>query len=549
VKDKGPRKEKLSIYLAKINAADDRDIIKVENAGAPISVGMPGAESALYIKLQRQGSAPSWTKFFTNSPDIPPGVFGTTRTVGAVLVVRRNGRTYALSFGTGFHLLKDGALERDFGLRVALNSVEPTKLRSVDKASYDHNPLNSRTQSTIDVDIFDLDMDSELEMLYAVTGASRVSLFGKQVTGRDALTLMVEVTLETLPKILDEAMSRYTAKLPAEFDWVDNVRRVKDETELGILDLLLDDALQDPSKAAALWLGEPEVVDWEAQYGYSFDLYPNTPRHVVLQLSALEEYLAEKGQDLSIDSVRLATVHVNNSAYEPLKSWPAYRCLYAEIRNGNDTFVLRNGHWYRVDVDFVQRVDKYLAIDLKPYDFKFPTYEVDAEEQYNSAVASTESSVSLMDRKTAGIGGPYDKVELCDLIRNRTDLIHVKYYRSSSTLSHLFAQGYVAAEAFVKDEEFRRRVNDKLPRQSKLVDPSARPDAKQFRVVYAIATTKQLPNELPFFSKVTLRNALKTLVALGYQVHLSSIDVDPKVLAKKKYKPRGKNMAVAAATA
>ncbi|WP_454007876.1 TIGR04141 family sporadically distributed protein [Alcaligenes sp. Marseille-Q7550] len=65
-----------------------------------------------------------------------------------------------------------------------------------------------------------------------------------------------------------------------------------------------------------------------------------------------------------------------------------------------------------------------------------------------------------------------------------------------------------------------------------------RPQAAGYTIVYAIATTKTLPTELPFFSKVTLRNALKTLRALDYKVHLAKIDVDPALIVKKRCKPK-----------
>lgn len=116
--------------------------------------------------------------------------------------------------------------------------------------------------------------------------------------------------------------------------------------------------------------------------------------------------------------------------------------------------------------------------------------------------------------------------------------MHVKLYRSSGTLSHLFAQGSVAAETFVKDEAFRQRLNHKLPAQIKLKNAADRPDVESNRIVYAVATNKSIPDELPFFSKVTLRNAVKNLRALGYGVHLTAIEVDPDLLAKKKYKPK-----------
>ncbi|HEX6704715.1 MAG TPA: TIGR04141 family sporadically distributed protein [Albitalea sp.] len=535
MKQRKQRRERLSIYLAKDGAAEDGTILKTEDALPAIVLNTSGAVVRLFVKRERPGAPPPWTALFSSRPEVPDGTFGVTRTVGAALTVRRNGRTFVLTFGSGFHLLNTESIERDFGLRVALNSVEPSKLRSVDKASYDHNPLNSRTQSTTDVDIFDLNTDSELDMLYAVTGVSRVPLFGSHVTGRDALTLMVETGLDGFASILDEAIERYTSKLPAEFEWIDNVRKVKDTETIEILDLLLNDALCD-SAQSTVWLGEPEMVDWEGQLGYSFDMYANTARHVVLQLKDLIDHLEKKGRDLTVETLKATWVHVNNNDYQLVRAWSAYRCTYAEVSDGDDRFLLRSGIWYQVSADFVKTVDAYLS-GLHSYAYEFPVYSYSDEGDYNAAVAKEDKAICLMDKKNTKIGGQYDKIEFCDLIRNKTDLIHVKFYRSSGTLSHLFAQGYVAAEAFIKDDDFRQELNSKLPVSVRLNDAAARPNASKYCVVYAIATSKKLPDELPFFSKVTLRNALRTLRALGYDVKLSAIDVDPALLATKKFKP------------
>ncbi|MDX1279873.1 TIGR04141 family sporadically distributed protein [Shewanella colwelliana] len=101
-----------------------------------------------------------------------------------------------------------------------------------------------------------------------------------------------------------------------------------------------------------------------------------------------------------------------------------------------------------------------------------------------------------MDKKNIQIGGPYDKLEHCDLIKNGNEFVHVKLYRSSSTLSHLFSQGFLAAEAFIKDSDYREKLNPKLPESIKLADPKPRPEPSKYRVVYAIATTKDIPKEL-----------------------------------------------------
>jgi uncharacterized protein (TIGR04141 family) len=203
---------------------------------------------------------------------------------------------------------------------------------------------------------------------------------------------------------------------------------------------------------------------------------------------------------------------------------------------GKEQYILRNGLWYKVNTDFVANVDKYLE-NLDPYEFKFNIYSHDREEDYNSYLANENENIELMDKKFVKIGGPYDKLEFCDLIKDSSDFIHVKYYRSSSTLSHLFSQGYVASEAFVSDSGFRERLNPKLPDSVKLLNTESRPDPSKYRIVYAIATNRNIPNELPFFSKVTLKNALRTLKTLNYSVSLSAIPVDPALEVKKKGKP------------
>jgi len=313
--------------LARDSNKPDSDIIKVENSKEPIRLDLPDIESAiLYVKRQPPKSAPPWTRLFTIDNQVDASEFGMSSNVGAVFVVRAAGATFILSFGTGFHLLKSESIERDFGLKVTLNSVNPDKLRSLDKASYDHNPLNSRTQSTRDVDIFNLHLDSEMEMLYAVTGASLVKEFGSHVTGRDALTIAVEAKLSDIPEILSEAIKRYRSNLPDKFSWVENINRVRDYDEIEILDLELDQYLS-KDDFDSFCLGEPEIIDWENQIGYSFDMYQKTLRHVVLSFDDYIKYLDDIPP--TVELMKGHVIHVNNSEYQSVKSWPVYRCLYA----------------------------------------------------------------------------------------------------------------------------------------------------------------------------------------------------------------------------
>lgn len=529
------RKEKLSIYLVKDIHIENEKLIKHDDLKEPIHFDVNGISGVLYAKMDHP-KLPSWTNFFLSTITVPDGFFGRSQAVSAVAVIHRNTRTFILSFGHGHHLINLDHVERDFGLRVTLNSVDPDKLRSVDKASYADNPLNSRTQSSSEVDIFQLQMDSEMELLHAVTGNSKISTFGQNVTGRDALTIVVGIDLSGLAPILDEALIKYNEKLPIQFEWVDNIRRVKDGLIIETLDSYLSEKLEIADDQ--IWLGEPEIVDWEDQVGYSFDLRSRTPRHAVLSYSKLVEYFQGQCRPVSVQALKSQLIHANDAQYRARQSWPAYRCLYAELKIGTEQYLLRNGHWYQAEASFVESINDFLERHVRPYPHDLPTYGAGREDEYNLATSQGDTSFTLMDKNNTKLGGRYDKIEFCDLIKNNTDLIHVKYYRSSSTLSHLFAQGLVASEAFIKDEEFRKKINEKLPNCIRLDDPLPRPDASSYNVVYAIATNKSLPSELPFFSKVILRNSLRTLTAIGFNVFLAKISVDPTLYKKLTYKPK-----------
>ena len=99
--------------------------------------------------------------------------------------------------------------------------------------------------------------------------------------------------------------------------------------------------------------------------------------------------------------------------------------------------------------------------------------------------------------------------------------MHVKRYAGSAPLSHLLQQALVSGEAFRTAEEFRRLANEKLPEGYRLADHVARPDG--FAVVLGIVKATGL--DLPFFSKVTLRNTVRLLRGFDFDVRLAHINV------------------------
>lgn len=122
-----------------------------------------------------------------------------------------------------------------------------------------------------------------------------------------------------------------------------------------------------------------------------------------------------------------------------------------------------------------------------------------------------------MDRQLVKHGGGHSAIEFCDLMTDDKKLVHVKRYSGSAQLSHLFAQGAVSGELFVQDAQFREKLNEKLPQGHKLADPAEQPDPREYEIVFAIVVGSD-DLDIPFFSKVSLRNARRRLRGYGYTV-------------------------------
>lgn len=534
----GAKKERLCIYLVRLSGCSDGAIIKMDDVKSPsFNLKVGSMDGKLYIRREVFNKRPRWVDFLLAGQGVSPDVFGYVNNIGAVLIIRAFDNIFAITFGSGYLLLEDEAIEKDFGLRVTLNSVNPEMLRSLDKTNCAHNPLHSRTQSTQHGGVFDFNVDSETDLLYAITGVSEVEMFGSHVTGKDALFISPEVEMNDLPEVLMEALKRYKQSLPQKFEWVDNVCKVKNKDEIQIIEMELERLLNKEPMTDKLWLGEPEIVDWGSISGYSFSSRSLAPRYLVLKMEELLRYLKNNNRPINVETLRMQKIILNDENFQALKRWSAYKCIYAEVRYGDDIYVLRNSVWYKVKQDFAEMINDYV-LNVDMYQGNLPRYKHSGEGEYNEFVKKSLPDFELLDKKNIRIGGSYDKVEFCDLVRNKNELIHVKNYTGSSTLSHLFAQGCVAAEAFVSDVGFREKLNDKLPSSLRLPDPKPRPDPGKYKIVYAIITDKNIPMELPFFTKVMLKNAHKTLRALGYGVELVKIYFDPIFLNMQNIKPK-----------
>jgi uncharacterized protein (TIGR04141 family) len=107
----------------------------------------------------------------------------------------------------------------------------------------------------------------------------------------------------------------------------------------------------------------------------------------------------------------------------------------------------------------------------------------------------------------------------------------------SAPISHLWNQGVVSAEAFVRDEKFRKDLRAATKRRQRkfkksgfeklLPDGRSRPTPSDYIVVFGIMRGRYKKSStlgIPFFSKISLRAVADRIELMGYKVEFHLIE-------------------------
>ena len=505
---------RLTIYMIKPKFRLLEDII--ESGTKPLQIGDVGQ----FIFEVSHPEPPSWiTNFFGNSLGQGLGILNSSAKAIFLVPIREKNRTvhFAISFGQGRHLLKEGVVEERFGLRVVLNSVGPESFRSIDKTTLGAVPKHSREQMSRDVAPADFGIDIEQDLVSSVTAKSADQRLGKVITGKDAFHFSAPVNVTNIADFLRYSLTRSRSKSYKDnFDWIDQIAEVRNGT---IEDVLNSELVQRLSQnhLDKIWMAVPEVLDWANVSGFR---YIRPKRAELIGDLTVEQFLEETADDpVSIDTLKnehIFAISAEND--DELFRWSAFRCMYAEIDLKGKVYILNNGKWYEIAHDFSDEVQTYFQ-NIPESDIDLPDYRGGTELAYNEAAVQSLGGACCMDQRMIIHGGGHNKIEFCDIFTSDKKLVHVKKYGGSSVLSHLFMQGAVSGELLVSDGEFRAKLNRELPRGYKLADPKrTRPDPSEYEIVYAIISGSANPLNIPFFSKVSLRSARRRLASYGYNI-------------------------------
>lgn len=486
---------------------------------------------------------PPWRDFVaaraTNLPDMSNGgsaailfVPVEVRTAEAVIQ-----RTVVVCFGHAHLVTNENHFERNFGLRVTLNRVAHNCLRSLDAATPDATTVQKRIQTSrnSDISLFGLDLDRDL--LSEAAGVPRDANFAKFLAGRDSLSITCEITPAGILNKCREVLEDYlSTDYQNHFAWIDHVQIVRDQELARQLDESIFAALADlvNGDGSDLHLSPPEIVDYVE--GSELRYLGLGERGEIYSHLAIEDYVAElveAGMPENMETLRIShKVSARNRDNERFtEKWRVYDCFVFDTEQGGHRFVLFGGQWFRVDVEFGNEVQRFF--EGIPRVNTIGTTRERNEQGLITYLERNRPDLLKLDRDLVTAAGlPRDGIEACDFLSQNREFIHLKDGHSSGSISHLYMQGVVSAEAFGGNRNFRSALRQKVQRRNRnFVNLLPHGNTHQlnrgdYKVVYGIMRKPNRAGELtlPFFSKVSLRSAVQRLNTLGFPVALNLIE-------------------------
>lgn len=462
------------------------------------------------------------------------------RSSSAVLLLRVDGDVFAFAFGYGRHLIEQSLFVQDFGLRTALNTLDDKSLRSVDLHTLEDQPVQKKSQAARDSEVGVFGIDILRDVLRAVTGVPKRGVGLMQIAGGDAMfSFGVEMVAVDFPALTRRIKGYYANDDYKEsFSWVDNVRKVKDDASIEALNAQLVQAVS--ARCPGIMVTLPEIGAWDTILGFSFTRNKESVRPVIHSddyIDTIPDLTRLTIEGLKRDRLFVHDVDGNIAEH------PVYRCIYFEISDGDKTKIIFDGKWYEVDATFMGRIAETLAlVQVSP--LVFPDVEVweeggkskiESEGDYNTRAAA-QHGYFLLDKKLVKTDRATSSIELCDLLTPAKQLVHVKHRKGGSAgLSHLFAQGGVAAEIMLGDKAFRKKARTVLRRVSPAAQDLVPLDALRsadYEIVFLILgeSSATLKQNLPFFSKVNLSKAFENLTQRGFRVSIAGAPMTPRVL-------------------
>ncbi|MGD1171082.1 DUF6119 family protein [Mycobacterium seoulense] len=527
--------QRLTIYLLQ-EIGDTNEAIAKGKTPTKVPLSDQGGLSGNFYYSTKPPKTPGWVQFVRGVAPTLPEVFSSS--ASGLLVAKAHDRYFALTFGYGRSLLDLSKIERQFGLRVALNRIDPTQLRSMDTKTFEDLVVNRTTQTSKKTDIPTFGIDISSDILRAVTGEPRDTSLSKRLSGADALVLGTAKNAADLPEIFADILAAFSeVSYKDNFSWIDHLALVTDSSLIDRLDERLADQLAS-GDTSTTHMAMPETINWEDIE--TFKIAGSKKLFDDLDIDGYLGALTTPRSEITVKKLksRRVTVKFLRSGQSD-ERWTLYHCLISEQRVNDQLYVLIEGKWLAVSDSLADEVDAFAGQLPSSAVTLINSTAGESEGLYNQRLAASQAGKLInLDKKIKVPGGASSGIEVCDVLSSAGEFIHIKRKSRSSTLSHLFAQGSVSAITFLGDGSFREKIRTEIentvePGQRdhwlRLVPDASSPvDRSKYTVSYGIIANsdKQGADWLPFFSKLNLMQQGKRILSMGLRLSVSRISID-----------------------
>lgn len=230
-----------------------------------------------------------------------------------------------------------------------------------------------------------------------------------------------------------------------------------------------------------------------------------------------EEVGEETRKKITIENLDNFKVHEIKEG-DKERSWFLHRCLSWETLYNDQKYILSEGSWYEISTSFYNEVNEYFNARIVANNFPVPSKSKIKESDYNKELSDSLAKGHLfdlghVDAKERSLGK--DRNEACDVFDASTNsFIHVKVGKSSSNLSHLFAQGGYSGVILKQDEKILDEFNKHLVTDNGVALPKPY-IPNDYTVLFVSIIGKRQKKDIPFFSKVTFYNIVRKSLDYG----------------------------------
>ena len=465
-----------------------------------------------------------------------------------VFLVKAKNRIFAFVNGYAQAILNTSNIEWDFGVKVALNLLSFDEIRGVDARKLTLSSHQKREVSSSNSKISEFEIDFDEEFINSISGRIENQIYGSSLTGNESLKIKVKIDLKNIEDYCNKLFKLYNKNdYKKHFSFYDKLHITKDKDIYKEFKRILTESIK---QGEHITFAYPNIDDFD-YFSYRIVYDSMYKDYEDINIDCLYDFLKVKDIDIEeeiIDKIKISLIDDEGNSK---KQYKLLNYIVYEFTYGKSKYIYTDNKILNIDKDFYEKIINDIeSIEIdRIEDFTLPkmTFEktkdkkgkdkisFEAEGAYNEkAQKANTGTASLMDKNNFRKfpDRPQDQVEIADIITKNKVFICVKSYKNSSApLSHLFQQGFVSAELLAEEPEYIEDINKKVEGElGKNFLDTNNLNRSEITFVYAISMRKDgtLAENLPFFSKISLRQNIKDLRRFNFQLKAIKIPMEEK---------------------